>query len=498
MTLQPEVIRRFKTEVSILYKLCPHDQIPQILADSGENHECYLVFQFIEGNNLSQEISEGKCWSEAQTISFLQSALNVLSYIHQKGVIHCNIKPSNLIRKSDGKIVLIDFDSTQRGTEGYIPPEQRDGQPRICSDFYALGITAIQALTGKSPESLQRDAKTNELIWREGIKVKPELAKILNKMVSHNFQLRYQSATEVLKDLSDLGKRKISYIRLFSVLGVGVVVVALLVILIPRIFVAKGDQVFNEANELFNSGQYEKAAEAFDKVLKLNPNDYEALIRQGNAYIKIKEYTKSLNACEKAIQIKQNEAYAWNCKALALQNSQQYEVALEAHNTAIQLNPKSAVFWNNRGDTQLKLKQHDKALADFDNAILFDDKSDKDKSSVYLYNRGKALYESGKYEQAIASFDNAINLNPNYHYAWTGRGNALRLSGKYEESIAAYDRAIQIAPKDYESWYSKCLSLEKLDKIDEAIESCNQAIQIEPKNPAAIDAKQRLEKKLGR
>ncbi|HAZ48536.1 MAG TPA: serine/threonine protein kinase [Cyanobacteria bacterium UBA11369] len=507
----------FEQEANVLQILGIHNQIPQLLAHFEENQEFYLVQEFINGQDLSKELKDRKRFNENQVICLLEDVLAVLMHVHQQGVIHRDIKPSNLIRRQDGKICLIDFGAVKEivalsvndqgqtiltkpiGTPGYVSPEQEKGKPNFNSDIYSLGVTAIEALIGKIPE---KDSRTDEFIWHTGLQINPKLKAILTKMVLKNTTNRYQSALEVYSELQTLRNYSTTRVnhfpRLFPLLGVGVVVVALLVILIPRIFVAKGDQVFNEANELFNSGQYEKAAEAFDKVLELNPNDYEALIRQGNAYIKLKEYTKSLNACEKAIQIKQNEAYAWNCKALALQNSQQYEAALAAHNTAIQLNAKSAVFWNNRGDTRLKSKQYDKAIADFDNAILLDDKSDKDKSSVYLYNRGKALYESGKYLEAIASFDDAINLNQNYHYAWTGRGNALRLSEQYEKSVAAYDRAIQIAPKDYESWYSKCLSLEKLDKIDEAIESCNQAIQIEPKNPAAIDAKQRLEKKQGR
>ncbi|MBW4479197.1 MAG: hypothetical protein KME54_20660 [Tolypothrix brevis GSE-NOS-MK-07-07A] len=119
-------------------------------------------------------------------------------------------------RKQDRRIVLIDFGAVKQiqlqmqaenstvaiGTVGYAPPEQFMGHPRLNSDIYALGMIAIEALTGISAKNLERES-TTELAWRHVVEqTSQELADILDKMVAFDFQKRYQSAEEVLQDLA--------------------------------------------------------------------------------------------------------------------------------------------------------------------------------------------------------------------------------------------------------------------------------------------------------
>lgn len=215
--------RLFNTEASILEKLGRHDQIPQLLAYFEENEEFYLVQEFVDGYSLSDELSGGVKLNETQVISLLLDILNVLEFVHLHQVIHRDIKPSNLIRRQhDGKIILIDFgavkeirnqivnDSEQSeitvaiGTRGYMPNEQSAGKPRFNSDIYALGIVAIQALTGLRPSKLGEDPNTGEILWRDKIQVSDGLADILDKMVRYDFRVRYQSVSEILVDLQQL------------------------------------------------------------------------------------------------------------------------------------------------------------------------------------------------------------------------------------------------------------------------------------------------------
>ncbi|MBO1346144.1 MAG: hypothetical protein EBE86_001500 [Hormoscilla sp. GUM202] len=144
--------------------------------------------------------------------------LGILLFVHDRKVIHRDIKPSNLIRReSDGKIVLIDFGAVKHiatninrqnnftlvGTPGYMPPEQNMGEPHFCSDIYALGMTAIAALTGVEPNHLGRNAQ-REVVWRDRASVSSGLADILDKIMRYNFVERYQTAQEVLDNLQKL------------------------------------------------------------------------------------------------------------------------------------------------------------------------------------------------------------------------------------------------------------------------------------------------------
>ncbi|MBR8840963.1 MAG: protein kinase [Stigonema ocellatum SAG 48.90 = DSM 106950] len=218
----------FDQEAEILETLGKHDKIPQLLAYFEENQEFYLVQEFIQGHDLTQELPLGKQLSEAFVIKLLKETLEVLAFVHQHKVIHRDIKPSNIRRRQeDGKIVLIDFGAVKQvkglhvtpqgqttftipiGTPGYMPSEQANGEPKLSSDVYALGIICLQALTGINPDprsggKLPTHPDTGEIVWRDRVKVSPKLANILDKMVRYDFRQRYYSASEALQAVSGL------------------------------------------------------------------------------------------------------------------------------------------------------------------------------------------------------------------------------------------------------------------------------------------------------
>ncbi|MHC5673289.1 protein kinase domain-containing protein [Nostoc sp.] len=218
----------FLTETQTLKLLGSHHQIPEFIACFEENEQFYLVQECIEGHALTAELpinqQWGCLWSESEVVEFLIDVLGILEFIHSQGVIHCDIKPENLIRRnSDGKLVLIDFGSIQSinfgiGAElpiyripvtslGYIPPEQFIGQTQPNSDIYALGMIAIQALTGLEPLQLKADpyANDHEIFWRsQNTPVNDYLAAVLSQMIRYDSQNRFQSAGEVLQVLKQI------------------------------------------------------------------------------------------------------------------------------------------------------------------------------------------------------------------------------------------------------------------------------------------------------
>ena len=215
--------RLFNSEAETLEKLSNNDQIPRLLAYFDENQEFFLVQEFIDGHTLSEELIPGQPWSEVQVMQMLLEILSILEFVHQEGVIHRDIKPDNIIRReADYKLVLVDFGAVKQlrsplvlvggqqtatvaiGTPGYMPTEQGQGKPRPNSDIYALGIIAIQALTGVPVSQLQEDPDTGEINWQHLIPVNPELVAILTKMVRYHFKERYQTATEALQACRDL------------------------------------------------------------------------------------------------------------------------------------------------------------------------------------------------------------------------------------------------------------------------------------------------------
>jgi serine/threonine protein kinase len=218
--------RLFDEEARTLHQLGSHPNIPQLLAHFEENHEFYLVEEYVAGSSLYQELATGQQWSESYVTKLLKDILKALSFVHQKQVIHRDIKPSNIIRReSDGQIVLIDFGAVKQvanqafddnshiaahtvivGTPGYMPGEQLRGSPRTSSDVYAVGMIGIYALTGLNPAlgQLPEDEATAEILWRDKTSISEEFASILDKMVAYDFRQRYPSAKEALDALNAL------------------------------------------------------------------------------------------------------------------------------------------------------------------------------------------------------------------------------------------------------------------------------------------------------
>lgn len=211
--------RLFEQEAQVLYELGNHPQIPQLLAHFHDTEGFYLAQEYIEGRSLSQEIRSIMPCSEKQVIQLIREILEVLVFVHQQQVIHRDLKPANLIRrKHDGKIVMIDFGAVKHvgsqflnptpgetdytiaiGTVGYIPNEQLGGRPRYSSDIYAVGMIALQALTGLLPTEFDDDDRTGEILWRNRVPhISPAFATVLSRMVAYDFRARYTTAAEAL------------------------------------------------------------------------------------------------------------------------------------------------------------------------------------------------------------------------------------------------------------------------------------------------------------
>lgn len=216
-----KAVSLFNQEAVRLHQLGEHPQIPTLLAYFEHEKRLYLVQQFIEGQNLYQELQKDGPFNEEKIRQVLSGLLPVLKFIHERQVIHRDITPANVIRRQmDGKLVLIDFGiakqltetstaqtGTRIGTEGYAPIEQlRNGLVYPASDLYSLGATCIFLMTQTKPDHLYNPLD-GTWIWQEhlkkrGVNVSDRLAYIINKMLKDWVIERYQSADGVLRDLN--------------------------------------------------------------------------------------------------------------------------------------------------------------------------------------------------------------------------------------------------------------------------------------------------------
>ncbi|WP_293146281.1 protein kinase [Microcoleus sp. bin48.metabat.b7b8b9.023] len=216
----------FNREAVRLDELGKHPQIPELLAHFQQERYQYLVQEFIEGENLQQELARSGPFSESQVLRLLKDLLPVLQFVHDRNVIHRDIKPPNIIRRRvsqtpiiytyptlTGELVLVDFGAaklveglretgTVIGSPEFVAPEQIRGQAVYASDLYSLGVTCIYLLTQISPFDLF-DINQDVWVWRDFLKVQidPKLSRILDKAIEPSLSRRYKSVAEVLQDL---------------------------------------------------------------------------------------------------------------------------------------------------------------------------------------------------------------------------------------------------------------------------------------------------------
>ncbi|MEO1144850.1 MAG: protein kinase [Cyanobacteria bacterium J06638_22] len=216
-----KAVRLFNQEAIRLDELGEHPQIPRLLAYFEQDNYLYLVQQFIEGQSLMQEMRQSGAFNERQIRDLLADLLPVLRFIHTRQVIHRDITPSNILRRTqDNRLVLIDFGvakqvgeavagetGTRIGTEGYAPIEQfRGGRAYPASDLYSLGATCLHLMTETRPDNLY-DPLEGRWIWRQqlmerGTVVSDQFAEIMDMLLKDLVNDRYQSADEVMRDLN--------------------------------------------------------------------------------------------------------------------------------------------------------------------------------------------------------------------------------------------------------------------------------------------------------
>lgn len=218
---QAQAAALFQQEAIHLQALGSHPQIPALVDFFSEAGQSFLIQEFIDGQNLEQELATEGQFSEYQAKQLLSSLLPVLAFLHNQAVpiLHRDIKPANIIRRhSDGELVLVDFGAaklasqtmlaktgTLIGSPEYVAPEQARGKATFASDIYSLGVTCIHSLTLISPWDLQ--SSDGEWVWRNFLgdnKITEPLGSLIDRMIFQRQSLRYAIAADVLNDLREI------------------------------------------------------------------------------------------------------------------------------------------------------------------------------------------------------------------------------------------------------------------------------------------------------
>lgn len=212
---------------------------PRIVDIIEDDYALYLVMDYIKGKTLEEILKEEGPQPEDRVIGWGVRLCDALAYLHNRPspIIYRDMKPSNVIMKPDGSLMIIDFgvarvfqpdkstDTVALGTRGFAPPEQYVAQTDERSDIYALGATLRYLLTGYSPYSYE--AVDYHALYAE-IGLSNKMIRILDKCTALNPDERYQSDSELRRALTEEDKpHKRRHMNLWIALLIAAAVVIL-------------------------------------------------------------------------------------------------------------------------------------------------------------------------------------------------------------------------------------------------------------------------------
>jgi serine/threonine protein kinase/Tol biopolymer transport system component len=217
-------VDRLKREAAIIAKL-NHPNIVTVYDFAESDGIPYVVLQFIEGKTLKDVLSEGRL-STSQILNIVRPVAEALAYAHEHGILHRDVKPSNILIDHEGQVYLTDFglarlqqsnESTASqdmliGSPQYLSPEQAKSEDvDVTTDIYSLGVVMYEMFTGRVP--FQGDTPYATILAQIGNppplprsidpKIRPAIEQVLLRALAKDPKQRYASIREMLKALEN-------------------------------------------------------------------------------------------------------------------------------------------------------------------------------------------------------------------------------------------------------------------------------------------------------
>ena len=528
-----------------LEKLGKHDRIPQLLAFFQEENFLYLIEEAIEGKPLSEELVAGKPLSPESTIALLREILEILHFVRDSGLLHGNVRPSNLIRRaSDGKLMLIGFDSFQQigatsGEEAAIErpeksngarphppplPASRNGELSQAEarkndradrpdgtlsdgkgdtqqdmDLYAVGTIGIQALAGIAWEEIARlyEPQTRRMLWRDRLSF-PEKPEDDEEAIAEWEAQRQKN--ERLADLCDALVAPAPTERIYQkpeeVLAE---LDAIDAIVPPDPEEITRIQIDLNASPPETSALPETDFSAPDATSSPTPSPTAwQRSRQNLTRLLTSRWAIAGGIALLVLALLYGlyrtigNPFAPNADSIATGENANPQNLLVELSKALNRNDRDPKLYYERGNVRHDLGDLEAAIADYSKAIELDPSN----SNAY-YNRGLTHYDLGQYSQAVRDFDRVLKLDASDSEAYYKRGLARHELGDYATAIADYTEALRSHPTDADMFVSRGLARSASgDKVG-AIEDYTLALKIDPSNTRALYSRGRARFHLG-
>ncbi|WP_341531749.1 tetratricopeptide repeat protein (plasmid) [Nostoc sp. UHCC 0302] len=469
-----------------------------------------LVMEKIEGENLEQWLKTHGKVSQNDALDWMLQLLDILEHVHKLGYFHRDIKPTNIIHQPNGNLALVDFGAvrsvsktylakvgssgrdnitgTGSGNEvtaiftvGFSAPEQIDGRALPQSDFYALGRTIVNLVTGIPIMELPIEDRTEKLIWRDKAQqIDQPVANFIDELIHPSPGFRPQTTEIIRERIQRLPwESQVHHFLKSKVFEIGRLVASGLIILgIGQLFAPSVANYFVYQGEKSGArNDYQSAQSLFGWAIKTNPSTKLAISK----YYFDKAYrlmiTGDIKAAKKdyELSIKYNNQNldAYNFLGITCQQLSDSSCVEKVYKRLLEFNPNDWTahynlgrFYDEQGNYELAEKEYNIAIKSSSSAIIAINNLSRLNIKIGDYNTAISLAKSGLRKNKDPLIQAALYKN---------LGWASLEQNKISDAEKYLEKALSLDEQRIDAYCLLAKTQEALGKIDEArfsIELC--------------------------
>lgn len=463
-----EAITRFQAETELWMRLGVHPNIVRAYDTRIFLGKPHVIAEYVHGGTLRMLVPRIPL---QDAVDYGIQVCRGMQYaVEQAAVMHCDLKPDNIMITVDGiakvtdfglakmlpnwqwserqrasagpsgQIRMLNLPDTLGGTLPYMAPEMFDGSASlgVWTDIYAFGVMFYELTTGQLPFDSRRDESVIRMHLREPLpdprRVKPNLHRgvvhIIERCMAKRPVARYQSFAEVEHDLQLL--RKHLFGDRYPALNDNDSAMEL-------------ERLVDRGLGQMKLGEYSLALRDFHRALDLDRSHPEIWALAARAHLKLWRYHEALTAIDEGLNRAEGrhqfgELYCVQGEVFA--TMRQPDKALAAYDQGLSYTPHTPVLWREKGALFLQLGRLREAQQCVERTLEYDP---LDSQARQLF--GTILYQQGKIKQAMHAYGESARLNPRDADAWVAYGGCLIELNRPKDALDAFGMALKIEPE---------------------------------------------------